>query len=568
MDDAGQVLSLSVPGEQQRSLPTRDRSIYVRESYVETCKYIWGAATWGMDGALIRGQPGIGKTVFIWYMLIRLLQQHQMVLLHMPDNCPLLFFGERVYARVLSPPPLEQELRPLPKCVDEKVKIWSLVDVVAQQSPPPLATFETCFIVQAPPPNPEHYQEWLKTRPFTFLGALPLWTRQELWAAYVVPFVSTREQLEASASTDPKWVAKPQLTLLTRHHGLMDALRATYSAECPSSVDSMLDVIMDAAIDSVGLIPRSVYAAMLDFTTVSAERRQALMVTSDELRHMVEVFLDWKHFSDTKSHRIIAINPKSYYVDGTPTWAVAFVSRMVAKLVAERLAREENMKARELFSLFKNNPAAASLAGSLFEPLAHHALVSTEGDTPWSLYHMERTAHDDENQPTFQVNHRTPAALSFPKVQRRQEVFGDLPVSLEHCVYYTPRAINFPLIDGFTVDIDTDSLAATLWLVQMTTADEHSSRGYAIIRKLGSILLTQLRTAGEGPPKKRARRGQGEGADEPEPSVNIHYLLVSPGLEPNTQYTWKMPSGWSETVDRVTHQGDMYLLEVPVDVQR
>ncbi|TBU52850.1 hypothetical protein BD310DRAFT_952477 [Dichomitus squalens] len=81
------------------TLPILTNTVLIRDCYREAEKVVWRrAAGFGFGGGVIfTGQPGIGKTAFLWYLLVRLLQQGQVILFHLPGPSCLLFYFDRVY---------------------------------------------------------------------------------------------------------------------------------------------------------------------------------------------------------------------------------------------------------------------------------------------------------------------------------------------------------------------------------------------------------------------------------------------------------------------------------------
>ncbi|KAK2460144.1 hypothetical protein APHAL10511_007823 [Amanita phalloides] len=53
-------------------------------------------------GVIFTGQPGIGKTLFIWFLLAHLLKMKQAVLFIIQDEC-LLFYHDEVYTPIGTP---------------------------------------------------------------------------------------------------------------------------------------------------------------------------------------------------------------------------------------------------------------------------------------------------------------------------------------------------------------------------------------------------------------------------------------------------------------------------------
>ena len=77
------------------------------------------------------------------------------------------------------------------------------------------------------------------------------------------------------------------------------------------------------------------------------------------------------------------------------------------------------------------------------------------------------------------------------------------------------------------------------------------------IRQLVSTLRDQL--ASLEPPKKRSRVDEAQ--RERSPFVTVRYILVSPA---NNSNICTMPPGWSSGTSPTDHQGDVYLLEIPL----
>ncbi len=319
----------------------------------------------------------------------------------------------------------------------------------------------------------------------------------------------------------------------------------------------MLDTILDRAIDIVGLVARDVYDAIYGLTRAETRLADAIG-NSQDLEHVVNTFLSDKYLPTDVSHRIVCVYPEAFLGDGeVSSWVTTFRSRWVQRKVVEQLAQEHRKQTPMLFSKFKDIPHASSMVGYLFEGFAHRALLREDDGDPWPLFLMEPGT--DTHSPTFKATaDRTPATVTLPKVARKEVYFNAFPNRLEDQYYYIPVVTTFPLIDSFTVDIDATSRSATLWLFQMTKSHRHdgSDKGYVNIRKLIAILCDQLKD-GKPPPKK---------AKTDHPPVTVRYVLVSPADNPNSRnvHAWKMPPGWCKGITRVNHQGNMYLLEVPL----
>ena len=337
----------------------------------------------------------------------------------------------------------------------------------------------------------------------------------------------------------------------------MTALRAAYGDERPDSVESMLDTLLDMAIEIGGYTPFEVHDAMCDLGGGRARRCRELGSMHPDICQLVESWDDLSY--KDLSHPALCVYPERCDDDGEISWAVAFKSRWVAEYIAGLLRDTE---AHRWISSFSRIPKAAYMADQLFEPLAHRALAQTVDKKPWVLLPMKKSSNTDPDEPTFEVDvERRTAPLTFPKVKRKRLDFPKLPRSLEHRSYYVPIAPPFPLIDSFTVDIDEKSRSGTLWLFRFTTgtAQTGSAKDYVKIRQLVSTLRDQL--ASLEPPKKRSRVDEAQ--RERSPFVTVRYVLVSPVNNSNI-CTWKMPPGWSSDTSPTDDQGDVYLLEIPL----
>jgi len=106
-----------------------------------------------------------GKTLFLYYLLVRLLQRKQVV----------LFYHNEVYTADMKAP----GSLPNPISKSSDVFIWSLFDIRKPKEPKKFLVTYPCLPVQTASPNPVRYKIWGKERK-PLLTGLPLWTRDEL----------------------------------------------------------------------------------------------------------------------------------------------------------------------------------------------------------------------------------------------------------------------------------------------------------------------------------------------------------------------------------------------------
>ena len=116
-----------------------------------------------------------GKTLFLYYLLIRLLQRKQVVLFSPDGEALYLFYHDQAYYRVGG---IDESL-PQPISNSSNVFIWSLFDIHEPKEPKRFLVTYPCLPVQTASLNPIRYKIWNKER-MPLRTGLPLWTRDEL----------------------------------------------------------------------------------------------------------------------------------------------------------------------------------------------------------------------------------------------------------------------------------------------------------------------------------------------------------------------------------------------------
>ncbi|KAG6814941.1 hypothetical protein H0H93_011591, partial [Arthromyces matolae] len=134
------------------------------------------------SGLAISGQPGTGKTFYLFYLLFKLLQLHEIVIFYFGGaHSTYLFIPYNETYRVYTPSRSIDDIL-LPPCEDGKRLIWSLVEASPGKPLPSFFVVRTgSFLVQAPSPSldPAMYRNWLKQRNGLVWG-MTLWSSEEL----------------------------------------------------------------------------------------------------------------------------------------------------------------------------------------------------------------------------------------------------------------------------------------------------------------------------------------------------------------------------------------------------
>lgn len=166
---------------------------------------VWAKAmsTKGMNGVIITGQPGTGayslshihyrirsivfegKTLFNYYLLVRLLQRKQVILFSPDGEVVYLFYFNEVYTVSMNGLSVPGVGVSYPHPISSDSFIWSLFDIHEKKEPARFMVSYPCCPVQTVSPDPTRYRTWQKEGLPLFTG-LPLWTRDELAEGYVL----------------------------------------------------------------------------------------------------------------------------------------------------------------------------------------------------------------------------------------------------------------------------------------------------------------------------------------------------------------------------------------------
>ncbi|KAF8803006.1 hypothetical protein BYT27DRAFT_7196153 [Phlegmacium glaucopus] len=554
---------------------TRLPSVLVRGSYVSVFDHIWAQAMVleGSNGAIVTGQPGIGKTLFQYYLLIRLLQLKQVVLFTLDGEDLLLFYHDAVYQGVLGD--IRREVLPEAKSPSSNIFIWSLFDIEGQNEPETILVQAPCLPVQTASPNPSRYKTWYKERA-PLLTALPLWTHDELMKG--LPYqkrynslIGLLQNLYPSSSADQ------DDEQLDKFPGARALLRE-YEKECEEaceeeeeeegglpSAEGALDYILKAAIDRFGFSARDVFSAVFNYETTTRDHENAFNINYDELLAIVSTLGSDQSSMHSTSHKILALSPVYSGPFVRVDWDIHFKSEWVGRSVLQRMGVAEDVALRHLIRTLQRNPATRTLAGQLYEPFAHRSIAQSTGGT-WPLIQM---TSDEADPPHFTMFRDALVSddVQFQKVEREIVSFESIADCSEwkNDKYYIPVDPTFPLFDAFTIDIDYSKKSAILWIFQMTTSRLHggSAKGYVKIRNIIASLKDQLRE--NSLPKKSRKMSDKQTAAQP--LVKVHYILVVPNGR-SQQLQWNFPKGWKRNCQRNDHSGPVYCLETPLEIVR
>ncbi|RDX42739.1 hypothetical protein OH76DRAFT_85824 [Lentinus brumalis] len=576
---AGATITLHAAGS-HLELSWTQQQVYVREAYVRTYEQVWLSAERSRDaGVILAGQPKIGKTMFIWYLLVRLLQEGQVVLFYPGSYEILLFYHDTVYAAAAALHNAADLSLPCSPRGAQDVCVWSLFDVPEYFDPPEILWAPVCYPVTALSSRFEWTRPFLSSRDVE-VKALPLWSRQELSDGFLL--FAEADEFMASLELEvlQSW---PDPPVLPGYPGVVQLLKEEYAEERPASAEDMRQTLLDIAIDYFGNAPGDVWQGLIRPQEILTDHRYiiALLDSYKNIRQVVTAFpqdMPLPPPSAATLYRALCVYPrhKNYY-EAPLLWCVDFKSTWIARTAsAEYVGDAQVADVCKLIESLERIPWAQSMVRHMFEPLVLRMFASLlASDTPrqWPLLQMHRVEGSDAMTFAVDPSCAAPASRGLPVVLRATEEFETtLPISLASNTYYVPAGTSLPPVDAFAVEFDERgrSAIATLWLMLTTTSDsekhDESGRGRRWIRRLVRALRDRLcglpeaaptqRTHGTQRPRKKAKLAG-------PPTVVIHFVLISLTDE-GGRVAMEMPEWWDDDIRGVGRRGDVYLLQVPI----
>ncbi|KAF8346669.1 hypothetical protein F5887DRAFT_1281776 [Amanita rubescens] len=450
-----------------------DDSLMIRNCYVEAEKFVWKIALSSpRTGVIITGQPGIGKTLFIWYLLVKLLK--------FETSYPTSSNANNYHL----PSPGAGSF------------IWLLFDLSPEETVPACVFHPQCFPVQGPSPNPSLYN-WRKQRGPEYT-VFPLWTLDELdRAARGSHEFKAFSTYLSNVIRRENW-KDPEFLSTVTNPGLVEFLQKICQEERPpESFNEAFDILLNGLVSRFGVIPRQVFRAMFDsFNKVVEVHDSALTMSFEELQKAADGLARDDPFADVKgpSHRVISLD------------------NIVSEMFSKRLWDESQVTARSMIKHFLDIPQTRGLADSIFKPFAHRC-IANPGETggTWALRPM--SSSEDSNSFVLRDPESSETVPGFPRIKR--ELLSFQPKDLGHLydnAYYTPTIINHLLFDSFIIGFSTPPEAQHLWLLQMTsTLHKGLQKGYLVAQDIIERIQQQRGPGQPSQEKKPDPKGKGQG---------------------------------------------------------
>ncbi|KAG7085877.1 hypothetical protein E1B28_003410 [Marasmius oreades] len=340
------------------SFPTnKGEQFQPRACFKDLYKQVWKQSMEEGKHVIITGQPGIGKTVSLWYLMRAALRHTQtQPIVYVAGELTHIFFNNKVYTANTT---MDLPKFPYPKQSDTHVRLLVFLDFEASQALPVYLYKEHRILIQACSLSLiRKCPTWIKQVNYKIVRiTLPRWTRKELIDNFRTANIRNDEFLKsikdgidvqckdytgvqfATYSLNQQIRKALSESLFDKNYpGVWEAVQKHPSCPLEQMDDEcIVSVLIDDAIYHVGLAPQDVYAFVVERsdTAIKAALREC------NLEHMASglVYLPLSldensqqllaiHNGDDEVHDKVKVRPK--------TWYGAFKSNHIAQLVKER----------------------------------------------------------------------------------------------------------------------------------------------------------------------------------------------------------------------------------------
>ncbi|KAF8908548.1 hypothetical protein CPB84DRAFT_1744181 [Gymnopilus junonius] len=264
--------------------------ILVCQSYVMLFNQIWTSGmTSCIGGVVITGQPGIGKTLFQWYLLAQLLWHKQVILFCLNNSDLYLIFHGVLYhcqhqfgSSIIMP---QIAAKDFDKCsMPDKGRpfIWSVFNICNSAGPDNIFTLTGMWPVQSTSPTPSRYS----------------------WSQYTNMEDTLNEFWKTSQPLTSHW--------LKHRAPVKDALVAYEENQGESftgflSWDELYDKLLETAVEKFGYSARDIFSGIFEYGNLFERHKAALATSYAKLASFKDISSDTKADRPTDSHHASTI---------------------------------------------------------------------------------------------------------------------------------------------------------------------------------------------------------------------------------------------------------------------
>ncbi|KAF9062074.1 hypothetical protein BDP27DRAFT_1369119 [Rhodocollybia butyracea] len=515
-------------------------------------------------GILVSGQPGIGKSVLLAYLLLVLLSLGKRKDPHMNiRSAPIFLYTSEMilfYDGKLYYPKSQQDFHPhdLPQPKPYKTgmrpPVWFLVDVEANEPRQLVEVMPAnAFIVQTSSPNPMRFEKWLKLKKPIVIG-LGLWTPKLLregWSLQKAQRTLNSLTLSWARSTTDEMNEEDGALAVEHQNVLSEAHpREEWSGWTDDKIISRATkLLIKQGVMLFGNSARDIYYYLqLPRELVVCHSNQnddhwqkAITYLRTYLETGVALMMEAEKSNGATrlSHRICALTLLER-APGTCWWAsdlfeVIWKSKDIKKKLMEKQKSLEEEERAKLFNSLSPVGKAHSFGANLYEPHAHKSI--TFGKTllpqlrpmtltPYSVGQSELSASTtDQTKYTFTTTMTEYSKFEeFPRRVKHLFQYSTLPAfpQLSFDYYYVPEKENNPFFDSFFF-WDLDKYVVIVFIQVSTGKDGHKK-----ITLMGLELIENLQA------DAKLQFGK---------EVKVMYLFVSPHVEAvGPAQTWAIPA--------------------------
>ncbi|KAI0047161.1 hypothetical protein FA95DRAFT_1679301 [Auriscalpium vulgare] len=582
--DPNTMLEVEAVAIADRFLPRTRGKLLIREEMVRAYERIAEALPTSDRGAVLCGQPGIGKSASILYFVARQLIEHRIVMVLLEVEL-FLFTGQGVLVpRRHRHEVTVDDLPSLGELVSDrgmsKDPYWLIVDVDDDSPPPPSALVNSSLlspVYMAESPYARHFRGMQKARGAHILYMNP-WTEKELLIGLGL------QTFYAIASPPRQARYKELLPEFIRKfgHAARDVFLAMKGEDEERHIEEVLNSLTSLRHLRVLCGQASTNLTILSHKLVMIRRRDrkkpSVIRDDDAIATIKSAFIEILVY---KWAREVTLYNATNFLDllsgiSEPSTLAgrifeATALRTIAGETSERTAPLMKMEREaQRRAWFFHKPAGATralivqyaeededdleedeaeeLEGDLDMDLRSGPGRNDESAAPGTSY-RPRVDSDDVSPPnkTSLPPILTPQAsagptmnifggvMTFPNLAGRIVFYKNLDrVNVYSGKLHAPHSIRNSLFDAFFVD--HHSPTTTLWICQMAMAKTHEGArsGYGLIARLRD--------------KLRSKFG----------NVEVKYLLVVPN-DSSIEWRWHLPVGWAKSGVR----GDVYCVRLP-----
>ncbi|KAF9490254.1 hypothetical protein BDN71DRAFT_1454553 [Pleurotus eryngii] len=495
---AGKVVDLASLAESD--LAGTLGKLYIREHYVRLYARLCDLAT-ARGGVVLSGQPGTGKTYYLFFLLLKKLTRGEPVLFSLSKREVLYFSSGGVQLNADIIPRSMRGLRPHPN--NRADRTWALINSDGGDGlPPPDALLEKfIFSFQASLPRTSRYKAWIKQKGGQVLS-VARWSRQELSHAVKL------------------------------------------AARLPEQSDSERDLSINKAVSKWGWAPRDIIKYL------QGQDKELEDDLTDALGALTssQLFLRLKDRQGNSynelSHILISSYASASYASATmeDTIVLDFKSLYIAHRVRQQLDILHRDDTLRFIGHCREHRESTALAGWAFENFVLEALTNSDhnDDLFTPIPAAPSPLSSSSWSSTVSSTSSTPEHSTALMRVRFDKTLQD--VALDGTKLYLPSQSNFPLLDAFYLVVDNDLRCVEVVVLQMTISLTHkgSVKGFAFLERLKDWLqsLTDKRI---GPADKRQKLTAWR--------ISFSYRLVVPRpTEDNVTFTWSFPGQFPASI--------------------